>query len=317
MKKDVIALEPKYDLKPYISGAEIVAFNIGFSGEILVVLARKPLDYQEEKKNWAIFPKVSPKEAQSYEVLVGEDGEFSSLCTIENEQYNIHDVQLLPDRNVLLVCARSYYRNEKDFDENGRIYSPSGEFLDEILLGDGIQNTQSTQDGTIWTGFFDEGVFGNFGWTDPVGESGLIAWGSDGTKAYEFEPVESLDHICDCYALNVVSNTETWCYYYTEFPLVKIDGFRIADYWDTPVCGSDAFAIAHGYALFKGGYDEKDLYCLVKLKRNHKSDMVKTFELLDEASEPIRGAWVRGKGDSMYLLKDNTVYTFSVTEAML
>jgi len=286
-KQDVKTLQPKYDLEPYISEAEVVAFNVGFAGEVLVVLARKPLDYQNEQKDWAIFPKVTPKEVQSYEVLVGMNGEFSSLCTIDNEQYNIHDVQLLPDRNVLLVCARSSYRNEKDFDKNGRIYSPSGEFLYEILLGDGIQNTQSTKDGTIWTGFFDEGVFGNFGWTNPVGASGLIAWDSGGTKAYEFEPIESLDDICDCYALNVVSNTEAWCYYYTDFPLVKIDNFRITDYWDTPVSGSDA------------------------------SDMVKTFELFDETSEPIRGAWVRARRDSLYLLKDNTVYAVSVTEVML
>ena len=28
--------------------------------------------------------------------------------------------------------------------------------------------------------------------------------------------------ICDCYAVNVASDEDVWCYYYAEFPLVHL-----------------------------------------------------------------------------------------------
>jgi len=87
---------------------------------------------------------------------------------IECERFTIHDVQPLPNE-LLLACARSFYKGPDDFEKNGRIDTRDGEFLREILLGDGIQTVQAMSSGVIWTSYFDEGVFGNYGWTDPVG----------------------------------------------------------------------------------------------------------------------------------------------------
>lgn len=314
MKIKDISLNPKYDLNPFLSDGEIVAFNVDYTDAILIAIAKKPLDYKEEKKNWAIFPKTKPKETQAYQILHGINGVLNSFCLIENEEYNIHDIQLLPDNKILLVCSRSYYKGPNDFDKNGRIYSANGEFIEEILLGDGIQNTQSTKSGTIWTGFFDEGVFGNFGWVNPIGASGLIAWDSSGKKLYDFEPKDNLDHICDCYALNVISTTEAWCYYYTEFPLVKINKFEIKDYWNVPVSGSDSFAVKDNYVLFRGGHDEKSIFSLVELNTDHKSDLINNIELLDENGESMKEAWAVGRKNALYLLKNNYIYSITVNE---
>ena len=82
----------------------------------------------------------------------------------------------------------------------------------------GIEDVQVTESGIIWTSYFDEGVFGNRGWNDPIGKNGLVAWNGLGEKIYEFLPTTELGEICDCYALNVISDREVWLYYYTEFP---------------------------------------------------------------------------------------------------
>jgi hypothetical protein len=45
--------------------------------------------------------------------------------------------------------------------------------LREFLLGDGISYMPSDANGDIWTGYFDEREFGNYGWTTPVGAAGV------------------------------------------------------------------------------------------------------------------------------------------------
>jgi hypothetical protein len=124
-----------------------------------------------------------------------------------------------------------------DYDANGHIFSSEGRFLHSFLLGDGIQDVQATRDGRIWTSYFDEGIFGNYGWNEPIGASGLICWDDTGTQRYAYTPSSGLDSICDCYALNVATDCDTWCYYYTEFPLVHLRDTQIVAAWDCPIKG--------------------------------------------------------------------------------
>lgn len=46
-------------------------------------------------------------------------------------------------------------------------------------------------DGTIWAGYFDEGVVGNFGWGGPgptrLGADGIGAWSSELKKVWELD----------------------------------------------------------------------------------------------------------------------------------
>jgi hypothetical protein len=96
--------------------------------------------------------------------------------------------------------------DESDFDLNGHLFDELGRHRRSFLLGDGIQTVQTTAAGAIWTGSFDEGVFGNFGWNEPIGALGLVAWTSFGEKLYDFAPHDELGAIADCYALNVESD---------------------------------------------------------------------------------------------------------------
>ncbi|HEX4591230.1 MAG TPA: hypothetical protein VH120_14940, partial [Gemmataceae bacterium] len=228
-----------------------------------LVVALKPLDYRIESSDGPSFVKTVPEQPQEYRVLGLSGSQTAIDVAIERERFNIHDIQPLPDE-LLLVCARSYYKGPDNSEKNGRVYTRDGKFAREILLGDGIQSVQATSKGVIWTSYFDEGVFGN-GWQSPIGASGLVAWDSAGNKLYEFQPRDGLDSICDCYALNVESEEDVWLYYYTEFPLVRLRRREIESVWEMPLRGSGAFAVSAGHVLFRGGYEDPDTYQLFSL----------------------------------------------------
>lgn len=313
--KRSIHLSPVATLAPIIGEGELVAFNVGPDGVAYLVVATKPLDYQLEQFGWASFAKTVPERPQRYRVVAVSGSEKVLDVAIEGERFNIHDVQPLPNE-LLLACARSYYKGPNDFEKNGRIYSRDGEFLREILLGDGLQTVQATSNGVIWTSYFDEGVFGNYGWTDPVGASGLVAWGSDGNRVFAFQPREDLDSICDCYALNVESEDDVWFYYYTEFPLIRLRRREIESIWKMPVGGSDAFAVSAGHVLFRGGYENRDTYLLYSLGSGSKPKLVAEIELRDTSGGKLVTDRVVGRAGAIHMIKDGFLYRVEVQSVL-
>ena len=315
-QKKSLQLAPIADLRSFLSDGELVAFNVGPDFQIYVVVALNELDYRPKASaDKPSFPKIKPDDPQTYRVLVLHDGDVTDDVRIADERFNIHDIQPLPNAELLLVCCRSYYAGPNNFHKNGRVYSSSGELSREILLGDGIQNVQTSSTGVIWTSYFDEGIFGNYGWNDPIGSSGLVAWNTHGEKLFEFDPSAGLDSICDCYALNVDFDASAWLYYYTEFPLVHVRRSKIVSHWAMPVAGSDAFAISTGLALFRGGYDERDVYHLFNLGHNGKIDELAHLTLTDEHELPLLADLVVGRSDALYIVRGKQVYRFDIHTA--
>ena len=303
-----VNLTPEFSLSAFLDGGEIVAFNVGLDGTAYVVVALRPLDYRIQRSS-SSFARIVPAVPQSYRVVGWSNGEVVLDLRIENERFNIHDVQPLGER-LLLVSGRSRYRDPDDFDKNGRVYNREGSLEREILLGDGIQSVQTTSAGLIWTSYFDEGVFGNYGWEQPVGAAGLVAWDQEGTKLYEFEPTNGLDFICDCYALNVSSDDDVWLYYYTEFPLVHLNSRCVRSSWKVPVSGSHAFAISQRYALFAGGYKQREIYHLFRLG-SERLELISKFKFR-ENDRKLNPSTVVGRGSCLWLLDDARVFRVDV-----
>jgi hypothetical protein len=230
---------------------------------------------------------------------------------IENEHYVICEVQPLGDE-LLLVCPRASWRSADDIDENARVYSRSGQFLRSFVLGDGIRSVQTTAAGTIWTSYFDEGVFGSYGWQKPLGESGLVAWSSVGSRLYEYEPVEGLSPICDCYALNVESTADVWCYYYDEFPLVHIRDYKIWSFWKLRIGGGDTFAVYGKYVLFRSTYKRREIYQLISLEEDSNVNPVLSIEFVDEDGKKFVDPYVCCRGKLIHLLHAGKLYCADV-----
>jgi hypothetical protein len=86
----------------------------------------------------------------------------------------------MPGGSILLVGARSWWRSDGP-DRNAVIYGADGRVLAEETLGDGIEHVLADGTGHIWVGYFDEGVFGNYGWgrpgsPEPLGACGLTGF---------------------------------------------------------------------------------------------------------------------------------------------
>ena len=200
------------------------------------ITAKTPADYTvvELKMDWtggeildmAVFPLGRLKFQFHYLRAIGED--------------------------FLLFRARCAYR-ENGPDQNAWIVSRDGAVLSRFCLGDGIQDCVVKKDGTIITSYFDEGVFGNYGWDEPLGACGLIAWTPEGTPLWKNEKYP----IYDCYAISLDEEENLWFYYYNEFRLVRTN-FKEDAVFELPIEGSGAFSVAPSgdTFLFQGGYQK-------------------------------------------------------------
>ena len=98
-------------------------------------------------------------------------------------------VQPMPGGAFLVAGARCRWRCDGP-DRNGVLYDTGGQVVAEGVLGDGIGHVLATSDGQVWIGYFDEGIYGNYGWgqagptsrSAPTGSSGsLPGWSPSGT----------------------------------------------------------------------------------------------------------------------------------------
>lgn len=154
--------------------------------------------------------------------------------------------------------------------------------------------------------YFDEGIFGNLGWHRPIGANGLLRFNQRGDRLYEYGPASGLQSMVDCYAMNAVSEEELWCYYYTEFPLVRMVGDRIVESWECPIKGAAVFATDGHRVLMQGGYEQRHEWSLLTVERNGRIRVdwrgrIDSDGALDESRVTARGPF-------LWFLKDGIIF---------
>ncbi len=178
----------------------------------------------EQPPGGVSFPRTVPSTtpAAALAAYAGSDVVPTSVVQVQALPVAHPHVDVLADGSFLVVGARCSWKesgpelNALAIDQNGRIFRRG-------CLGDGIAHLQVAGDGTIWAGYFGEGVFGNLGWggpgPEPLGAGGIAAWSPDFDKTWELDPEKGL--VADCYALNVGTGEVLACPY-TDFPVVRI-----------------------------------------------------------------------------------------------
>jgi hypothetical protein len=208
---------------------------------------------------------------------------------------------------ALLVSARCTYRR-KGPDRNALIVDAAGQVVRRLTLGDGISDVRVTADGSIWVSYFDEGVFGNHGWSSPgpapMGQSGLVGFDGEGLVRFTFDATAAqTGTISDAYAMNVTPEGDVWVYYYTDFPIVRI---RAGAYqaWKLGVAGAHALAVATSgsRALLVGGYKERSAGRLLTL--GDAAAVTEQVVLTDHHGDPLDDAAAFGVGDKLYFFQD-------------
>ena len=279
-------------------GAQVILLAVG-RADVPVVRAH------DVQPGWASFPVTRTERPYDAAVLV-HDGHEARRIVLRDEDIGHPLVQPLPDGDVLVVGTRCRRFADGTFERNARVYGINGELRRAFLLGDGINDVQASSTGDLWVAYFDEGVFGNYGWgSEPVGSAGLLRFDAHGNKVWQFEPPDGFGPIDDCYALNVEAEA-AWAYYYSDFPLVRIGSDGEPRAWRTEVAGAKAFAVGEGRVLFFGGYHPQRDRCTL-------------WELADERlANPIDGRLVtpNGKplgGDAAVIGRGPVLHAFTAT----
>jgi len=292
--------------------SHLIDVEVGPRQELYALALAAVPDYREIQPG-ASFAKLKSETPHDF-VVMCVDGSEVERVEIRGEFWNFHSIQPLPEGELLLYCGRCRRYDNGTHDRNARVYDSAGGFRRDFLLGDGINRVQTTADGRIWVGYFDEGVFGNYGWTEPIGGAGLVCWDATGESIYEYVPPAGMDSICDCYALNVTADDEIWLYYYTEFPLVRLRRNGDASVWRSQLGGSDAFAIHNGFVLFRGGYNQRDTYQLFELGNEGLMTQRSLLAFTDDSGARLQNVHAFARGPFLYLRDGLRCYRADVRE---
>lgn len=317
------------DIQPYskLPEGEFISLSRDYAGQLLILMSINSTDNREDLNNTNSFKKTLNRQ-QTYQIFQTiDDSSALSLCAEVTAEVDFHNVQRFTNGDLLLVNRLSQYRNENDYDKNGYIYTVDGRLKQQLLLGDGVADVQTTEHDIIWVSYFYQGTLGRYSshWYDLLGSTGLVAWNTDGEKVYEFEPSDGLYAIEDCYALNVVFDTATYAYYFYnddndcgEFDLVQIQNQKITNYWHVPVSGSSAFMVDGNNAVFDGGYEHRMLFYVVELQKAHQARIIQKVifqydgENILKMGEGFSYSWARG--DSFVVIKNRYLFVIPFAE---
>lgn len=277
------------------SRGEMVACSWGIHDDILILEAEQI----PERIDGMFVPAQADK--RSWFVTVYQGGELLFTLPAVESKTNFHYVQRVGDDQILLVGARCHYNGGKP-DKNAALYNHYGQLINRFTLGDGIEQLNVTASNEVWVGYFDEGVFGNYGWGQPLGQYGLVKFDLEGHILWQADQFE----ILDCYAVNAESSRSFWFYYYSDFKLVHLQDMQPTTY-PLPISGSHAFAICHPYIIMGGGYNHNDKFTVFKKNNQH---LKKTDELVftDEKEKSLTQYVYNIRGNQVIAYNQNNIY---------
>jgi hypothetical protein len=267
-----------------------------------------------EQSGWASSPKTHTD--QTYAAIVSVTTATNTIVRqlpIIATAYPI--VQTLPKDNLLVVAQRSQRSSDGTHEQNAKVYRADGALAAEFCLGDGIEHVQADKAGRLWVGYFDEGIFGNFGWgtgegATPLGVAGLVCYDTRGRKLWEFQPPPGFEDMADCYALNVAEEA-VWACYYTDFPIVCVDPQRHTKAWTTELSGPRALAVSGDSVLAYGGHKHRQDCNLLRLRDGRAEHVAQVTLHLPHPLDPSAGR-VIGRDNLLHLFTPDEWYVFSV-----
>jgi hypothetical protein len=300
---------PLIDLRTRLDGwSDPVVYGVGLDGAVYAC-ARRSDEVLVERSSGAIFPKSRLQEPTDWLLLRWHAGEIRQLVH-RAESMAISHIQPLPRDGLLLASARCRWR-EGGAERNAMALDWSGRELDRFTLGDGIEDVRVAPDGTIWTSYFDEGVFGNYGWGNrgpiPIGAPGLVAFTPEGEVALSYDAeCAGTDRICDVYAMTITAPGDVWVYFYTEFPIVRI---HCGEYrtWSLGTGGAKALAVQDERVFLLGDYREPSLGRIVHLGDAGEATVAEEVTVVDPLGKALDRGSAMGVGDRILLMSDRRV----------
>ncbi|MBU2664120.1 hypothetical protein KOI35_11515 [Actinoplanes bogorensis] len=303
-------------------GDELLSVSVGPDGEAVALWSakadREALSAVTVQPGFATFPDARAARPAPARVTVHSPG-LDRVVRISDLPLAHATAQPLPDGRVLVVAARCRWRPE-GADRNAIVYDADGTVVAEHTFGDGIEDVFTTPSGDAWAGYFDEGVVGNYGWgsapgPEPIGQCGLIRFGPDGEPDWRF-PMDDAPGITDCYALNVTGET-AWACYYTDFPLVRVEGGQVTVWRNGLVRGALSLIVDGDRVGLYGGYDSGAGRLVIGQVSEGGGELTETgrHRLTLPGGEPLPDR-IRtvGRGAALHVFHGTTWYRLSLDE---
>jgi hypothetical protein len=278
-----VKVQKIYSLDFLPKGETLISWSAAYNGSLLFLMLDGKLDKQNIYKIYIVH---------------SEDIKIVKLGPLPE---NFHLVQLLPNNEILLVRVRA----NSDQDQNAHIYNLEGQSKLSFPIGDGVEDVQVADNGDIWVSYFDEGVHSG----SKLSYAGLSAFNSEGEIFYQYSSEKLELRIDDCYAFNLCSSNEVWCYYYAPFPLVRIKD-KIAEVItaQTPVAGARAFAVNENLTLYYGSYEHRNSLLL----HNRKQYSTQKVVPVNESGKVLSSFEASGRRNVLWLYSENSIYRLEV-----
>jgi hypothetical protein len=197
---------------------------------------------------------------------------------------------------------------------NARICSADGAEEHSFAIGDCIQTLCCAPDGTIWVGYFDEGIFARAkkDGSPRVSSGGIVRFGADGKPCWSFNDHLQELGICDCDAMTLTGDV-AWACYYTDYPIVRVEQGEITS-WANDICGASAMAVKDDAVLLAGGYGEHaGRIAVLRLE----GEAARRIGHLSFAPPPARRARLaQGRDGTLHLVADGVWSKIAVDRAV-
>jgi hypothetical protein len=255
LRLGTVKLEHAGQLVPPDAGLQLVGSSVTWAGEVVALWARED-EMAALEPGWENYPES--RAPTSWGAVAAIHGSQTRVLARISGLSLVHPlVQVLPHDLVLVVGARCEW-TAAGADSNALVHDGAGHVVTQETLGDGIEHLWTTAAGSVWAGYSDEGIYGNYGWgglhgPGPIGATGIVCFTSHLEKVWEYPGHKgSLPPIDDCYALNV-DGESLWAYYYSDFPIVRIANGAVRT-WANEVPGARALTVRSDTVRLAGGY---------------------------------------------------------------
>ena len=302
-------------------GDVLVCASVGPAGEMVAVwTAPEALEAVTSKTvsaAGASFPDPAAARPVAAHITVHAP-ELAAVAPIRDLALAHITVQPMPGGRFLVAGARCRWRPGGP-DRNAVLYDTDGQVLSEHVFGDGIAHVLATSTGQVWAGYFDEGIYGNYGWglgegPEPVGAYGIVRF-SPGLQPDwhypKYTEVGPWDAISDCYALNV-DDTSAWACDDSDFPVVRIRDGAVTG-WHNDIKGASALAVdGSRVALFGGCGPDHDRLAITELD-DERARLAGEYRVVLPDGEPLApGTQVIGRGSRLHFLTGSNWYQLDV-----
>ena len=285
-----------------MAGLDFVSMNIGYDGKAYFLFSS-----EIPPRIDGMFVNTTANAVYTALVITPswESGAMEKVERLDLGKHtmNFRFIRPVPDGSFLLLGSRCMYSKKKGPEKNAVFTDRNGNVLRAFTFGDGIQDCIVRNDGIIVTSYFDEGIFGNYGWEEPIGSCGVCAWTMDGRIIWRSER-----EIDDCYAINIDENSNLWYYYYSDFRLIRTD-FKTETEYDPSVEGAESLAVAENgrFLIMDGGYDNSDTFYVCRISGNQIEEP-ELLEFVSENGTPVQATpAVWGSAKALVLTKDGDI----------